>query len=171
MAVVRFGVVVIQIARQKQRLGHNVFGNGGRVGTRRVEYRHATLLALKPIYMINPGAGLGDGAQWRGQRGRAGGADQAGAEGDVQARLEHAVSPGPTHGGDQGRLVMTVDLGIVNARGVVLPDAVCVRKIVQVEGDGQAQLKKAIDFLKQQRRAGGIEYQGGKCHTVDPLGG
>lgn len=149
MAVVGLGVVVIQVARQKQRLGHDVLGNSGRVGTWRVEYRHAALLALKPINMINPGAGLGNSAQWRGQRGRAGGADQAGAQGDVQARLEHAVTPGPTHGGNKGRLVVAVDLGIVNARGVVLPDALFVREIVQVEGDGQAQLKKAINFLKQ----------------------
>ena len=44
---------------------------------------------------------------------------------------------------------MAVDLGIVNARAVVLPDALFVREIMQVEGDAQAQFKLAIDFLKQ----------------------
>ena len=53
----------------------------------------------------------------------------------------------------------------------MLPDAVLVREIVQIEGNGQAQVKKAIDFLKQQRWPGGIEYQGSKRHSADHLGG
>ena len=126
-------------------MGHHVFRDGWGVGAWCVQYRHASVPGCLPVDVVKPYACLGDGAQRCCQAG--GGVDQFAIEGDVQARLEHAVASGLGQRSDEGGLVVAIDLGILNALAVVVPDAVLIGEVVKVQGDGQPEFKESVDFL------------------------